>query len=79
MTWNYRIVSEEAPDGEFYQLYEIYYDDGKIIGMLESPSKPYGEDVEELRANLEQMLRAFERPILQMKALDNAFKQEGAA
>ena len=35
MQWNYRIVSEQAPEGEFLQLYEIYYDDGKIIGMLE--------------------------------------------
>ena len=33
MQWNYRIVSEQAPEGEFLQLYEIYYDDGKIIGM----------------------------------------------
>ena len=42
MQWNYRIVSEQAPEGEFLQLYEVYYDDGKIIGMLENPSKPQG-------------------------------------
>ena len=79
MKWNYRIISEKAPYGVFYQIYEVYYDDGKIIGMTESPCKPYGDDVEELRSNLEQMLQALDRPILQMEALDNAFKQKGAA
>tara|TARA_E500000331_G_C16916409_1_gene565734 strand:- start:329 stop:580 length:252 start_codon:yes stop_codon:yes gene_type:complete len=78
MTWNYRIVSEEAPDGElFYQIYEVYYDEEKIIGMTEAPCKPYGDDVEDLRSNLKQMLQALDRPILQMDALDNAFKQKG--
>ena len=75
MIWNYRIVSEEAPDGEFYQIYEVYYDEGKIIGMTEAPCKPYGDDVEDLRLNLKQMLQALDRPILQMNLLENAFKQ----
>ena len=75
MTWNYRIISEKAPHGEFYQIYEVYYDEGKIIGMTESPCKPYGDDVEDLRYNMKQMLQALDRPILQMNLLENAFKQ----
>lgn len=75
MTWNYRIVSEKAPEGEFYQLYEIYYDDGKIVGMLEKPSNPYGDTVDELQETMKHMLEAFKKPVLTMEALDNAFKR----
>lgn len=75
MQWNYRIVSEEAPEGEFLQLYEIYYDDGKIIGMLENPSKPYGESVDELQADVSHMMEAFRKPVLKLKDLENAFKR----
>ena len=75
MQWNYRIVSEQAPEGEFLQLYEIYYDDGKIIGMLVYPSKPYGENVDELQADMNYMMDAFRRPVLKLKDLENAFKR----
>ena len=70
MQWNYRIVSEQAPEGEFLQLYEIYYDDGKIIGMLENPSKPYGENVDELQADVNHMLEAFRKPVLKLEDLE---------
>ena len=76
MQWNYRIVSEQAPEGEFLQLYEVYYDDGKIIGMLENPSKPYGENVDELQADMNHMMEAFKKPVLSMKDLENAFKRQ---
>tara|TARA_B100000282_G_scaffold295709_1_gene275583 strand:- start:548 stop:826 length:279 start_codon:yes stop_codon:yes gene_type:complete len=75
MQWNYRIVSEEAPEGEFLQVYEIYYDDGKIIGMLENPSKPYGDNIDELQADMNYMMDAFRRPVLKLKDLENAFKR----
>ena len=75
MTWNYRIVSEKAPEGEFLQLYEIYYDDGKIIGMLEKPSNPYGESLDELQADVNHMMEAFKKPVLSMEDLENAFKR----
>ena len=76
MHWNYRIVSEQAPEGEFLQMYEIYYDDGKIIGMLEKPSTPYGESLDELQVEMNQMMDAFQKPVLSMKDLENAFKRQ---
>ena len=78
MHWNYRIVSEQAPEGEFLQLYEIYYDDGKIIGMVENPSKPYGESVDELQADVNHMMEAFRKPVLKLEELENAFKRRQA-
>ena len=76
MQWNYRIVSEQAPEGEFLQLYEVYYDYGKIIGMLEKPSTPYGESVDELQADMNHMTEAFRRPVLKLEDLENAFKRQ---
>ena len=76
MQWNYRIVSEQAPEGEFLQVYEVYYDDGKIIGMLEKPSTAYGESVEELQADVNHMMEAFRRPVLKLEDLENAFKRQ---
>ena len=76
MTWNYRIVSEKAPEGEFLQLYEVYYDDdGKINGMTENPMKPYGESVEELQNDLEYMMEALKQPVLDMKELEKHFEK----
>ena len=76
MQWNYRIVSEQAPEGEFLQMYEIYYDDGKIIGMLEKPSSPYGESLDELQADMNHMIEAFRKPVLKLEDLENAFKRQ---
>ena len=76
MQWNYRVVSEQAPEGEFLQVYEVYYDDGKIIGMLEKPSTAYGESVEELQADVNHMMEAFRRPVLKLEDLENAFKRQ---
>ena len=76
MTWNYRIVSEKAPEGEFLQLYEVYYDDdGKIKGMTENPMKPYGESVEELQNDLEYMMEDLKQPVLDMKELEKHFEE----
>ena len=76
MTWNYRIVSEKAPEGEFLQLYEVYYDDdGKIKGMTENAMKPYGESVEELQNDLEYMMEALKQPVLDMKELEKHFEK----
>ena len=76
MYWNYRIVSEQAPSGEFLQVYEVYYDDGKIIGMLEKPSTAYGESLDELQVEMNQMMEAFQKPVLDKKDLENAFKRQ---
>jgi hypothetical protein len=38
MTWNYRIVKTETPDGYSYGIYEVYYDESrKPIARTETP------------------------------------------
>jgi len=80
MTWNYRVISRAYPgpgDHETireYAIHEVYYDDGKIIGMTERPSEPYGQDEQELKDSIKWMLEAFEKPTLREEDLENAFR-----
>ena len=83
MTWNYRVVSRAYPgpgDHETireYYIHEVYYDDGRIIGMTENPMEPYGQDEQELKDSIELMLQAFEKPTLKEEELENAFRSGG--
>lgn len=62
-TWNYRVVQSE--DGA-YHMREVYYTNGVPNSWTEPVATPYDyyDDAEELRSDLEAMLRAFDRPLL---------------
>ena len=60
-TWNYRVMEDE--DGQF-TLREVYYTDEKEIQSWTGEVAPFGESEEELRNDLDYMLRAFNLPIL---------------
>ena len=67
MTWNYRVVRRVYPgaDEEFY-VHEVYYTASRVAhARSELPSAPCGDTPEELRADLERMLKAFEKPVLE--------------
>lgn len=77
MTWNYRVCKEtkEAGSGpvDIYSIREVYYNkEGKIYAYSENPIAPYGESPEELEADLELMLRARTRPILDLAEVEFA-------
>jgi hypothetical protein len=66
--WNHRVVRRVYPgalDGEVaYQIHEAYYgiEDKPLIST--EPDHPHGETPEELREDLERMLRALDKPVL---------------
>ena len=71
MTWNYRIIKHRCPSRittgeiEWFQIHEVYYDkDGKIELWSAEGCLPSGETKEELMADVEMMMQAFDRPIL---------------
>lgn len=70
MFWNHRIrkaVNEEYGI-TYYDIVECYYDDdGNIIGWDEKSLAPSGNNKEELKTELEQMLGAFDRPVIDEK------------
>ena len=71
MTWNYRVVhkSEHKDEGltirPVYEIHEVFYDkDGEITSWSPCPSSPVGETLEELREDIDKMLGAFTRGVL---------------
>ena len=62
MYWNYRIVTNK--DRTSYGIREIYYEDGGIKLWTERNIPAYGDNLEELKKDLEYMLEAFRKPAL---------------
>jgi len=53
MTWNYRIVRhrhtmESGYSYDWYGVHEIYYEDGKITGWIDSPVTLDGDSLEDI-------------------------------
>lgn len=66
MSWNYRAVVEHCGDEDVYTLREVYYDAaGNINGWSPSPAEPHGDSLDELRADLERMRAALDKPALE--------------
>lgn len=61
-TWNYRVAKNEA--GELF-IVEVYYDGEGNVEFWSGAMKPFGEDVGDLRADLEHMLEALDKPIFE--------------
>lgn len=68
--WNYRVLKHG--DGDTYAIHEVYYEHprGTVEGPVphsctENPVAPLGEgSPEDLRRDMEMMLRAFDYPVL---------------
>lgn len=71
MSWNYRVVKHEDEHEVWYGLHEVYYDEEhNPDGFSEKPIDPRGTTVEELRGDIDLMLQAFNRPVLDYGELD---------
>jgi hypothetical protein len=72
MTWNYRIFKETDKLGEdWFTVREVYYTESEEIEAYSAePANPGGVTVEELRSDIEHMLQALEKPILDRKEVD---------
>ena len=70
MSWNYRAVKTvtKIPLGDTdisYGIHEVYYDDnGDIVNISESLAHPISDDLEGLKWNLERMMEACNKPII---------------
>lgn len=71
MTWNYRVLKKEHHTGEIeLSIIEVYYDEmGNIDGWADD-IRPHGETLEELRRDLDHMIRALTAPILTADDID---------
>lgn len=73
-TWNYRVLrrpmvtlSRNVTTDPYYEIIEAYYNEaGEIDGYAEKVS-PYGDTVEDLQADLNRMLEATTKPVLDLE------------
>lgn len=60
-TWNYRVAKNTH--GELV-IVEVYYDhEGNVEFWTEYPQPPLGEDIDDLRRDLQHMLEALDKPL----------------
>ena len=74
--WNYRVIKkklEEPRHEETFYIHEVYYNKNKeIVAMSEEPMYPFGETVDELMSDLNHMMKAFTREILDYGTIEFA-------
>ena len=73
--WNHRVVHKEIQCGsekeDWYAIHEVYYDENeKIEGITENSIAPGGNTAEELKNELERMIKCLEKEILENKNFD---------
>ena len=70
MSWNYRVVKTvtKIPLGDTdvsYGIHTVYSDkNGDIVNISEKPSYVIGDDMDSLKWNLESMMLACDKPII---------------
>lgn len=66
--WNYRLMRHTDAFGrEYFAIHEAYYDDaGNVTAWTDDAASPMGETKDEVREELERMLRALEYPVVEV-------------
>ena len=60
--WNNRIVKHKKDDAVWYSVHEVFYNDnGGINGYTEDPISIVGETVEEVKSQLEMIMKDIEK------------------
>ena len=60
--WNNRIVKHEKDDAVWYSVHEVFYNDnGGIKFYTENPITIFGETVEEVKSQLEMIMKDIEK------------------
>ena len=68
MSWDYRVIKHVRQGESWLEIHEAYYEKGEDEpgSWTEESVKPMGETVEELQKDLEYMLQALEKPVLEV-------------
>lgn len=86
MGWNHRLMRhrDKLPNGDIDEVlvfHEVYYKDGtdEVDGWTENGITIVGETVDDIRWNLDKMIEALNKPILDYetgKEINNNFKEK---
>lgn len=67
MTWNYRVVKHICEDDGFisFAIYEVYHNSENELSWTVDHKAPIGDSLDELRSDLNMMLKALDLPVLE--------------
>lgn len=71
--WNYRVIER---DGVF-AIHEAFYEGGELVGITSEPVCPQGDDLEELRGDIANFVKALRTPVLKFEDCPDAGKHFG--
>lgn len=68
--WNHRVIRKKIQNGseqeDWYGIHEVYYDDDEEIeGVTEKAIAPGGSTLEELKNELQRMIKCLDKGILE--------------
>ena len=67
MGWNYRVIKRLCDRKYYFGIHEVYYNsDGDICIIAEEAIGPMGESFEKLRSEMNHMLSALGKPVLDL-------------
>lgn len=70
-TWNHRVARRTVEGETCYGIHEVYYsDNGEIRFWTLDPVDPFGETVDELRADLARMYGATYKDVIDLDELE---------
>lgn len=69
MSWTYRVIQTDTEDGPLFRIHEVYTEP-KGLSWTEEAMEPMGETLDELRSDLEAMVRALDEPVLLLSELE---------
>jgi hypothetical protein len=65
MGWNHRVMKHKDREDDFFTIHEVYYDkEGKVYGYTTKGSSAGGNSLQELREDLERMLKSLDKEVL---------------
>ena len=65
MSWNHRLMKMKDGEDDFYQIHEVYYDkEGNVESYTKNGVTVGGNDIEEVKWVLLEMLAALDKPVL---------------
>ncbi|GGX73617.1 hypothetical protein GCM10011309_24620 [Litorimonas cladophorae] len=62
MTWEYRLIKVNGAFG----VYEVYYEDGKVVSYSQRPASPRGEDIEAIKEDFKRYSAALDKPAIEV-------------
>lgn len=67
--WEYRVVRKRVKHIYYFGIYEVSLVDDVIITIADMPKPPFGEDMNELKNDIQRMIQAYKKDIIDFNTM----------